>query len=269
MADFERHCNGSITGERPGKLDTYCGCSGTIFTSFAVNDTQLLQFRVNDVTFQNVSFSNVTFDSVIFNGTEFIDCQFSNSTFKKTLFNATDFNSVKFNSVNIQYSSMCPLDQSDVEVKNFMTFYQVNVSGSMIENRTFNTSPFDATVTSEECSLEEVTEEDIECDSPSTRLYRDSFFVSASALPGNIASAIAVYLFPRNYWLGKLKQIMWQLLTVCFLAFSLYISICSVQFDGVLFFAVCVECRVVCGGSFVRVHVGQYSSLERHKPTHL
>lgn len=175
-----------------------------------MNDTQLQHFKINDVTFYNVSFNNVSFDSVIFNGTEFIDCQFSESRFSRTLFNATDFNRVEFDSVSLQYSSICPLNYLDVEVRNFMSMYKVSVGGNMVENRTFNgTSPFDGRVLNaslEGCELEDKHEE-IKCDPPKSTLYRDSFIISASGIPGNIASAFAVYFFPRNYWLGEFSPI--------------------------------------------------------------
>ena len=201
-AIFEEMCNTTVTEDDLGK---FCGCSNTMFENFILRDTKFQNFKINDVTFYNASFTSVNFDNILFNQTEFIECQFIECNFTKTLFNATDFNGVEFRSIRIGSSSMCPLNSSDVEVENFVTSLNVNISGRSVGNRTFDTASFNKVLSlgsSHGCDLK-VDREEVSCTPPSSRLYRDSFFVSASAFPGNIASAFAVYFFRRNYWLGE------------------------------------------------------------------
>lgn len=202
-ADFEKHCNTSVT-DYP--IETFCGCRNTIFTGFAVNDTVVRNLVINDVIFQDVTFRNVSFESVVFNGTEFEDCQFLGCTFTRTLFNATVFRSgVTFDSVSLQFSSMCPLNNSEAELKNSMRLYKVDIGGTFVEDETFSAALFDAALnmSSEKCDIE--GRQEIDCNPPDYRVYRDSFFISASAFPGNIASGFAVFFFRRNYWLGELS----------------------------------------------------------------
>lgn len=188
------------------RIKAFCGCRSTVFTGFAVNHMELQNFKINNVVFQDITFRNVSFDTVVFNGTEFVDCQFLGCNFTKTWFNATYFKSdVVFDSVSLRSSSMCPLNGSEVQVKNFMTLYGVDIGGTFVENGTFNETFLDAALdmSSEECDMK--GHEEINCNPPDYRVYRDSFFISASGLPGNIVSAFAVYFFPRNYWLGELN----------------------------------------------------------------
>ena len=206
--DFREMCNVTVQEDT---LERFCGCSNTMFANFALEDTQLKDLMLGDVIFSNVSFRNVSFDTVLFSGTEFVNCEFSESNFTRTLFKGTDFNHVLFNSVSIRLSSMCPLNSTGVvDVTNLWTHQNVNISGHRVDNRTFDTDSFARAVNAAEsigvCDLQ-VEYEDVICTAPDSRVYRDSFFVSASAFPGNIASAFAVYFFPRNYWLGEFSFI--------------------------------------------------------------
>lgn len=212
--DFRAMCNTTVGEADAQGLRGYCGCNSTVFSNIGIVDAKLHMVQFNGVTFNNVSFRNVSFDLVLFNGTEFIDCKFQDSSFSRTLFNATDFSGGLFDTVSFKSSSLCPQSLLDVQVSSFTTLRNVNISGLRADNRTFNKSTFDSLVNSddddndddsnkESCDLQ-VQFEEVICSPSDNRVYRDSFFISASALPGNIASAFAVYFFRRNYWLGKL-----------------------------------------------------------------
>lgn len=209
--DFQALCNTTVVGGTDAQgLKEYCGCGSTVFSNITIVNTQLHMIKFNEVTFNKVSFRNVSFDQVLFNGTEFIECQFQDSSFTRTLFNATDFSGGLFDSVSFKTSSLCPQSLQDMQVDDFTTLGNVNISGLRADNRTFNTSTFDSLINSdgdngdskkESCDLQ-VQFEEVVCSPFDNRVYRDSFFISASALPGNIASAFAVYFLRRNYWLA-------------------------------------------------------------------
>lgn len=248
-----------------GPIDTFCGCTSTFFTGFAVNDTVLQDFMINGAIFQDITFRNVSFDSVVFSGTEFVGCQFLGCTFTRTLFNATSFSGgVVFDSVSLQYSSMCPLSNSEAEVKNFMTLYKVELSGKMVENETFNAALFDAALnmSSEICDME--GRDEVDCDPRvDYRVYRDSFFVSASAFPGNIASGFAVYFFRRNYWLGELASEILHRVSTSF--FSPLLSFRIVLWHCIILSPLHIKCRSFCSRGFVHLYSSHYPSLERHQ----
>ena len=209
LEEFERFCNNTVNVTGWSHMEAYCDCSQTVFSDVTLTDSELRNFRIHDVLFSNVSFQNINFDSVVFNSTQFVDCQFYESNFTDSLFNSTQFENVLFHSVNIHSSSLCSMNGSAVEVcNNSLILEEVDVNGDQVDYEMLNTSAFQERVLNrgngQKCSENKLLRQ-IQCKPPDNRVYRDSFFVSASALPGNIASAIAVYFLRRNYWLGKFQ----------------------------------------------------------------
>ena len=207
LEEFERFCNNTVNATGLSHMEAYCDCSQTVFSDVTLTDSELRNFRIHDVLFSNVSFQNINFDTVVFNSTQFVDCQFYESNFTDSLFNSTQFYNVLFHSVNIDSSSLCSMNGSAVEVHdNSLIVGEVDINGNEVDYEMLNTSAFQELALNrgngQKCSENKLLRQ-IQCKAPDNRVYRDSFFVSASALPGNIVSAIAVYLFRRNYWLGE------------------------------------------------------------------
>lgn len=202
LEQFEKFCNVTVNGTSVD-LAKYCDCGQTVFSEFELADLELKRFRVNDVIFSNVSFININFDSVMFNRTQFINCQFHDSNFTRSFFNYATFDNVLFDSVNMASSSLCSVSGSAVEIQGSSTVWEnVDVNGN-----NSNPSEFKKLLNQnahQNCgdSVYNLLKK-IQCNPPDSRVYRDSFFISASAFPGNIASAFAVYFFRRNYWMGK------------------------------------------------------------------
>ena len=220
-----------------GNIAPYCNCSGTDFADFAMEDVQLENFVINDVVFRNVSFLNVNFTSVMFNGTTFINCYFSECDFYNTYFNATHFDDADFDSVSFQSSTMCSMNGSNV-VMGEATLLNVNVNGKFV-NATFDTSLFSAILNLSDatCEVEDLYGL-ISCGSSDEKVYRDSFIISASAFPGNVASAFAVYFLRRNYWMGEFISSVLSVLIMIFFLLSIF-SIC-VNFVSIS--PLCLEC---------------------------
>ncbi len=193
--DFEVFCNRTITADSYNEnLKSFCGCRNTIFTDMDIKDTQFSDFRMDGVVFSNVTFTNVSFSAVVFNGTEFSGgCQFRDSKFSTSYFNATYFEDVTFDSVSIESSLLCFMNGSGIRIGN-----STALSAEM----------FEQVENQDNVNCEDEDYKDIECKAPKSGIYRDSFFITASALPGNVASAIAVYFLRRNYWLGELLSIL-------------------------------------------------------------
>lgn len=127
---------------------------------------------------------------------------------------------VALNSAHFINSKLTKHSLTDATVKNSMfcgvyadqtlsvqnvTIVNVTVNGRNVsDSTTFVNSLVNSSVG---CS-EEVAENiknSFEFDCPEEeedddRVYRDNFIISASALPGNIVSAIAVYFLRRNGW---------------------------------------------------------------------
>lgn len=209
MENFEKFCNGNVTLKSDDSIESYCGCENTIFSNFMLRDIQVHNFKADNAIFNNVDFINVSFVSVQFNGAGFSGCHFSESNFSNTYFNATNFDDVTFNSVSLQSCSLCSMTGSDVEVEGEgLIFQNVDIDGKKIKYDTFNTSRFNQLLNLNEsdCAVDDRYEKMV-CRPSESRLYRDTFIITASAFPGNVASAFAVYFLRRNYWLGRFLRI--------------------------------------------------------------
>ena len=211
-AQFEEKCQQNVTDF--GNIDSfhsYCGCNLTIFQDFTISNAHLESWMVGKATFSNVTFNNVTFNNVIINSSQFIDnCVFRNSVVKNSKFVNLNWDGVSLESLNISSSFICDLrgNNETMSLPMLLYLYNTSLNGGRPLNQTTNiTSPSELLinpgVNSTTCD-KNLLESKIDCEIPdSFTVYRDSFFISASALPGNIASAIAVYFLRRNYWLGK------------------------------------------------------------------
>lgn len=186
--EFQAFCNKTVTVDSFESMQSFCGCSNTVFTDMEITDMQFRDFRIENVIFSNVNFTNVSFSSVIFNGTQFTDgCRFKEIHFSSSYFNGTGISDdVTFDMVTIESSWLCSTSGSD----------------KVVNSTTLTAAMFQLGNQSNVSCAEDV--EEIRCKPPNSRIYRDSFFITASAFPGNVASAIAVYFLRRNYWLGKL-----------------------------------------------------------------
>lgn len=162
---------------------------------------------VGGATFSNVTFDNVTFDDVIIrDGSQFVDnCAFHRCTFNNSKLVRLTWNELTLDSLRILSSSICDLRGQDVHLTSPMIVYNTSINRNYFNMTSITNSSeiFIEDGANTTCNVDQLNSV-IECRKPdSFGLYRDSFFVSASALPGNIASAIAVYFLRRNYWLGE------------------------------------------------------------------
>ncbi len=180
-----------------------------MFDDAIIRDIELKEWQINDVLLSNITFINVTFEEVLFNTTTLVNCNFQDCRFKNLHFKDSYLENIDMANIEIELKSACLLSNASTG--------EVNLA-----NITFNGTQFNAGLTNvsqlqgylDGLSLEGCTKFEVLCKSDDFRIYRDSFFVSASALPGNIASAIAVYFMWRNVWLGKVINICTNI--VCF-----------------------------------------------------
>ena len=183
------------------EIRSVCDCSSTSFEDAVISNMELKNWQINDVLLNNITFSNVSFEDVLFNNTNFDSCKFQNCTFESLHFQDVFFDSMTLENVSIELGSSCLFSNSS---SGEISLTDVSMNGSELAPGTISASQLQAYL--DEFSLKKKClgpEFDVICRSDDFRIYRDSFFVSASALPGNLASAIAVYLMWRNVWLGK------------------------------------------------------------------
>ena len=208
QALLEEKCQQNVTDvNNMASLRGYCSCNFTVFQDFTISNAHINSWMVGQATFSNVTFENVTFDNVVINSSQFINnCMFRNSVVKNSKFVKLTWEGVSLESLNILSSTVCDLHGRNLTMPSPVILYNTTLNGNFT-NLTNITDPSqllaDPHDNSSMCD-KDLLESKIDCEiSDSFTVYRDSFFISASALPGNIASAIAVYFLRRNYWLGE------------------------------------------------------------------
>ena len=186
-SEFSRFCHRS-TPENVSLYD-YCGCDGASFSDQHFSNTRFANFQLNLADFHNVRFTNVTFTESLLES-----CNFTNCTMESVVFGegtqmvrvgwyASDFVGVNVTGLSSCEGEVIGRGGGEVGSGEFGELVRVLEGGNAT-------------------SCEGVGQ--VECEGEeSGSVYRDLFFVAASASVGNIASAIGVYFMRRNYWMGQ------------------------------------------------------------------
>ena len=188
-------------------------CNATI-SDLVLSTTQLARLSHCSST----SYRNVTFDRAEFTGWTFSDASLTSSVFKGCVFNRVSFQKVNFSAVHFVNGSSTEL-LFDSVVLNTTDFCRFNASHPTSLNSLVIDTVVNGRGVGNQTALLEALVEGLPpptaCSFPPAgsvysptsdkyQVYRESFFVAGSALPGNVLSAVAVYFLRRNYWLGAL-----------------------------------------------------------------
>ena len=189
-------------------LYDYCGCDRSSFTDQHFTNTHFSQFKLSHSNFHGVKFSNVTFTNSVIEDSNFTNCSLENVRFgeKMRLIRVRWYHTV-FTGVNVTGLISC-----GGEVK----------GGGGGEGGSGGGGEWGELVMALEGGNASCGEEgeEVKCEKEEDEesVYRDLFFVAASATVGNIASAIGVYYMRRNYWMGQYTIILpssYQLTSLC------------------------------------------------------
>ena len=188
LSNYTTGINGFSNIER-----LFCGCPETDYHNVTLEgirlantwwgqDSIISDLIVKGGSIKEVWFNNVTMDTVYFQDVVIHDAYFFNST----------WNNVYFSNVTyIDNSSFCGI-KNETSPAHSSNEGQVSTLGSL----TANWSCDSALTPPANCLIKEL-EVDLE------KEYFYDFLIAASAFPGNVVSAIAVYFLTRSYWLGK------------------------------------------------------------------
>lgn len=189
--DMREFCHDDVP--KDAILSQYCGCEGTTFRGQHFSNMTLSGFKLTDSDFFNVTFTNVTFSDLYLENCNFTTCVLENVTFEsRCAFKLVNWNQTVFSGVNVSGLSVCNGSTSEVvEEEN-----AESGDGGIVRVELVTV------LEGVNGSCEDV---EVKCEEKkrNKNIYRDLFFVSGAAFPGNIASAIAVYFLRRNYWLGS------------------------------------------------------------------
>ena len=220
IAEFDVFCVKNVTDINSTTLTDYCGCNGTVFHDSIISDVHLENWSVGDVVLSNVTFKRVNFSDVSFtntnfvSGSSFIDCNFHHSQIVSSF-----LDNFTLDSLNLFDSRICGTTGTNLTVQNSLMISNTSINSYHNSSSTVvqesNSSYFIdlldfkyVNASNDSCATGNVNEWPVQClrKEDDFRVYRDSFFVSASALPGNLVSAVAVYFFTRKYWLGNTRS---------------------------------------------------------------
>ena len=206
--EFKSLCNQTISNTTidAATLKKRCGCPDTYFEDVEVAQLDIRDWKISG-SFRNVVFRDVKFSNVLFHDSEFIDCVMNETEFSSVYFIETKWRGVTLENVTMNSVEYCGFSSQTTSVDGTLVLTDVTINGEHYNETTFS-EMLDNSTTSATCSESQTRKiEDsleIECQKEyNDRVYRDNFAIAASAFPGNIVSAIAVYFFRRNYWMGK------------------------------------------------------------------
>ncbi len=198
---FNDFCSEEVSELNSSTLSTYCGCSDAVINNSLISDLLLNNWNIQNTIFTGVTFQRVNFTYTSFNNTRFESSSFINCTFNNSDFTNTTFENFSFTNLKLLYSRLCnPIENNSTS------------NDVLVLNSTINGAPWNSTM--EGAAFLQLMSNKSVCDDngwksicpvkeDDFRVYRDSFFISASALPGNLASMFAVYFLIRKYWLGE------------------------------------------------------------------
>lgn len=202
---FRDFCSKEVLGINSSVIPTYCGCSDVTINNSVISDLVLNNWNINNANFTSVTFERVNFTQTLFQNTNFLSSSFINCTFVDSGFFNTSFDNFMVTNLKLVDSRIC-----ETTVTNFSSndlLIQNSTINSDRLNTTINETAFLRLVSLDATNRSVCNEDGLISVCPAKkddfRLYRDSFFVSASALPGNLASMVAVYFLIRKYWLGN------------------------------------------------------------------
>ena len=206
--------------------------SGAQFEDLNVTDWQHINASFTQVSYERTRFSNVTFKGVNFTELTFRDSTLDSVGFYENEWFAVRFEGVQFS--NVEFCDVLVVPGLDgyglLEIDNRSSVIGSNVSvdGKLVADaydlqrllvgKRREQEREEGKGVGEGGEGEEEGESGGECvgerfgsvsaqcseEVDEGRVYRASFFVPASALPGNVISAIAVYFMRRNWWMGEL-----------------------------------------------------------------
>lgn len=171
----------------------FCGCPETDYqnvtlegirlaNSWWAEDSILSDLVVKGGSIEEVWFNNVTMDTVYFQNVIIRNAYFSNSTWTGVYFSNVTF---------IESSYFCGIENETI-TSHSSNEGPASTVGILTANSSCDSVPAPPT----NCLIKE-----LEVDLRKEYFY--DFLIAASAFPGNVVSAIAVYFLTRSYWLGK------------------------------------------------------------------
>ncbi len=202
---FRDFCSKEVSDINSSVVPTYCGCNDGAINNSVISDLVLNNWNISNANFTNVKFQGVNFTHTSFNNinffsSSFIDCSFVDSGFFNISFDNFEVKNFKLVNSKICGTEVINFRSNDVFIRNStinIDFFNTTINGVNFGSNLLTLAP-NRSVCNEDglTSVCPVKKDDF-------RVYRDSFFVSAAALPGNLASMVAVYFLIRKYWLGN------------------------------------------------------------------
>ena len=212
LINQQKLCHQTIsTGEAVTyDLQSLCGCTETTFDNITISDVELTNWSLKKATFNNVHFVNVNFTKVELTSSTFLNCTFECINFKEVYLDEVRWEKLSLDHVYFDTVKICSSYLLECTVENGRSITMRNVlvgRKEIVGMEQLNDSTFALLTPSSNVSCPSHSDVggdvNVECKSlQDSKIYRNNFIIAASAAPGNIVSAFAVYFFWRNLWMG-------------------------------------------------------------------
>ena len=217
----DHNCNHTLfnytdsNGDSMGTIEElFCACPETNFSNITLEnvtlnswwsfDTSVSNLIVRGGSFKEVWFENVSLEEVYFQDVSFLGIHIANSTWRDVIFSNVTFDNASLCSVTSEGSVFLSTVFTD---GSFNGIPLDGLSSAELQSIFNNQS-----LTDSSCSGNSTTPTSCFNHQEKVDLRREYFFdflIAGSAFPGNVVSAIAVYLFRRSFWLGEQANTCW------------------------------------------------------------
>ena len=200
MAEFNELCNQTVANRTLTEtvLTELCPCMSTSYSNVVLNGVSLNSWPAANATIRDTVIANGHFTAMKFDSVLLHNVSIKNAVIEDSVFLQGNWTNIRILNTTFTRVTLCDVYTYDVVISDSI------VDGEMVKDVL-------AQLTSgSECEEPDllvnqtcVSDDSLTCGSNLFDDYQNSFFITASALPGNIVSAFALYYFWRSLWLGK------------------------------------------------------------------
>lgn len=181
------------------KLASLCSCSATSYQSVELKDVSISGWHAANTSIMDSTVKGGTYTTVTFTGVQLQNVTFLNSNLQNAWFVSGSWADVQFINANLTGVELCNISLGgNVYIRNS------TVNDQAIFNETVE-RVFHISVSEEAESCRDYENRTDNCSQLTSNLfddYQNTFFITAAALPGNIAAAVALNFARRSFLLG-------------------------------------------------------------------
>ena len=192
MAELNELCNQTVANRTLTEtlLTELCPCSSTSYSNAVLDGVSLDSWPVANATIRDTVITNCNFTAAKFDSVLLHNVSIENTVIEDSVFLRGNWTNIRILNTSFSRVTLCDVYSSEVVISNS------TVDGEIVNNVLAQlTSGSDCEETELLINQTCASDDDQICVSSLFDDYQNSFFITASTLPGNIVSAFALYFF--------------------------------------------------------------------------